>query len=137
MATRVSARVILNVNECEDPLTASISEPLIEWVMENLIKNAVDAMDGVGTITVTTSRIASGKHKPETARIDVTDTGKGLPRRDFSAIFRPGYTTKSRGWGLGLTLAKRIVEQYHGGRIFVADSTPGIGTTFTILLPLT
>lgn len=137
MATRVSARVILNVNECEDSLTASISEPLIEWVMENLIKNAVDAMDGAGTITVTTSRIASGKHKPETARIDVTDTGKGLPRRDFSAIFRPGYTTKSRGWGLGLTLAKRIVEQYHGGRIFVADSTPGIGTTFTILLPLT
>lgn len=137
MATRVSARVKLNVNECEDPLTASISEPLIEWVMENLIKNAVDAMDGAGTITVTTSRIASGKHRPETARIDVSDTGKGLPRRDFSAIFRPGYTTKSRGWGLGLTLAKRIVEQYHGGRIFVADSTPGIGTTFTILLPLT
>lgn len=137
MGTRISARVNLSVNECDEPLTSSISEPLIEWVMENLIKNAVDAMDGAGAITITTSRVASVKHKPAMARINVTDTGKGLPRRDFSAIFRPGYTTKKRGWGLGLTLAKRIVEQYHGGRIFVADSVPAHGTTFTILLPLT
>lgn len=137
MGTRISARVNLSVNECDEPLTSSISEPLIEWVMENLIKNAVDAMDGAGAITIATSRVASVKHKPAMARIDVTDTGKGLPRRDFSAIFRPGYTTKKRGWGLGLTLAKRIVEQYHGGRIFVADSAPTRGTTFTILLPLT
>lgn len=137
MATRISARVRLSVYECDEPLTASISAPLIEWVMENLIKNAVDAIDGAGSITITTSRIASVKHKPAMARIDVTDTGKGLSRRDFSAIFRPGFTTKKRGWGLGLTLAKRIVEQYHGGRIFVADSAPTRGTTFTILLPLT
>lgn len=137
MGTRISARVSLSVNECDEPLTSSISEPLIEWVMENLIKNAVDAMDGAGAITITTSRVASVKHKPAMARINVTDTGKGLPRRDFSAIFRPGYTTKKRGWGLGLTLVKRIVEQYHGGRIFVADSAPTRGTTFTILLPLT
>lgn len=137
MGTRISARTSLSVNECDGPLTASISEPLLEWVMENLIKNAVDAMDGAGAITIATSRVASVKHKPAMARIDVTDTGKGLPRRDFSAIFRPGYTTKKRGWGLGLTLAKRIVEQYHGGRIFVADSAPARGTTFTILLPLT
>lgn len=137
MGTRISARVNLSVNECDEPLTSSISEPLIEWVMENLIKNAVDAMDGAGAITITTSRVASVKHKPAMARINVTDTGKGLPRRDFSAIFRPGFTTKKRGWGLGLTLAKRIVEQYHGGRIFVADSAPTRGTTFTILLPLT
>ncbi|MDE5627448.1 MAG: HAMP domain-containing histidine kinase, partial [Candidatus Amulumruptor sp.] len=137
MSTRVSSRVKLSVNQSTEPLTASVSEPLIEWVMENLIKNAVDAMDGVGSITITTSRVAPVKHRADMARINVTDTGKGLTRRDFSAIFRPGYTTKSRGWGLGLTLAKRIVEQYHGGRIFVADSTPGRGTTFTILLPLT
>ncbi|MDE7152232.1 MAG: ATP-binding protein, partial [Candidatus Amulumruptor sp.] len=137
MSTRVSSRVKLSVNESTEPLTASVSEPLIEWVMENLIKNAVDAMDGAGSITITTSRVAPVKHRADMARISVTDTGKGLTRRDFSAIFRPGYTTKSRGWGLGLTLAKRIVEQYHGGRIFVADSTPGRGTTFTILLPLT
>lgn len=137
MSTRVSSRVKLSVNESTEPLTASVSEPLIEWVMENLIKNAVDAMDGAGSITITTSRVAPVKHRADMARINVTDTGKGLTRRDFSAIFRPGYTTKSRGWGLGLTLAKRIVEQYHGGRIFVADSTPGRGTTFTILLPLT
>ena len=137
MSTRVSSRVKLSVNESTEPLTASVSEPLIEWVMENLIKNAVDAMDGAGSITITTSRVAPAKHRTDMARINVTDTGKGLTRRDFSAIFRPGYTTKSRGWGLGLTLAKRIVEQYHGGRIFVADSTPGRGTTFTILLPLT
>lgn len=137
MDTRISARISLSVNECDGPLTASISEPLLEWVMENLIKNAVDAMDGAGAITITTSRVASVKHKPAMARIDVTDTGKGLSRRDFSAIFRPGYTTKKRGWGLGLTLAKRIVEQYHSGRIFVADSAPTRGTTFTILLPLT
>lgn len=137
MDTRISARISLSINECDGPLTASISEPLLEWVMENLIKNAVDAMDGAGAITIATSRVASVKHKPAMARIDVTDTGKGLSRRDFSAIFRPGYTTKKRGWGLGLTLAKRIVEQYHGGRIFVADSAPACGTTFTILLPLT
>ncbi len=92
-------------------------------------------MDGHGSITITVSETAAGKrHKPY-VRIDVADTGKGLSRRDFNTIFRPGYTTKSRGWGLGLTLARRIVEQYHCGKIFVSSSTPGVGTVFTILLP--
>lgn len=136
MSTRISSRVGLSVDESPGPLPVAMSEPLMEWVMENLIKNAVDAMDGHGSITITTTLIPPAQRRRAMARIDVTDTGKGLLRRDFKAIFRPGFTTKSRGWGLGLTLAKRIVEQYHGGKIFVASSTPGEGTTFSILLPL-
>ena len=105
--------------------------PLFEWVMENLIKNAVDAMDGRGSITVTTGRDHSR------AFIEVADTGKGIPRKNHKTVFQPGYTTKSRGWGLGLALARRIVEQYHRGSIFVKSSTPGRGTTFRIEVPLT
>ena len=97
--------------------------------MENLIKNAVDAMEGTGAITVTTSA-EGGK-----ARVTVTDTGKGIPRKNQKTVFNPGFTTKKRGWGLGLTLAKRIIEQYHKGRIFVAWSEPGKGTSFEIDLP--
>ncbi len=104
--------------------------PLFEWVLENLIKNAVDAMEGTGSITIVTVR--EGKK----AHITVTDTGKGIPRKNHKTVFNPGYTTKKRGWGLGLTLAKRIIEQYHQGRIFVSRSEPGVGTTFTIDLPL-
>lgn len=133
MATRISSRVALKVDCVDAPLPVAMSEPLIEWVCENLIKNAVDAMNGEGRINITTSEIMN-QGRPY-ARIDVTDTGKGMSRRDFKMVFRPGYTTKSRGWGLGLTLARRIVEQYHGGKIFVAASAPGVGTTFTILLP--
>ncbi len=109
---------------------ARMCEPLIQWVMENLIKNAVDAMEGSGSITITTL------HDRQMAVIDVTDTGKGMSRKRRKEIFRPGFTTKKRGWGLGLTLAKRIIEQYHGGRIFVSDSEPGIGTTFRIQIPM-
>ena len=136
MATRISSQVDLTMLcDARHDLMVAMSQPLIEWVMENLIKNAVDAMDGHGSITITVSETAAGKrHKPY-VRIDVADTGKGLSRRDFNTIFRPGYTTKSRGWGLGLTLARRIVEQYHCGKIFVSSSTPGVGTVFTILLP--
>ena len=98
--------------------------------MENLTKNAVDAMDGKGSNDVSTGA------GPINAFIDVADTGKGISRKNFKTVFNPGYTTKSRGWGLGLTLAKRIIEQYHGGRIFVKQSTPGAGTTFRIELPV-
>ena len=130
MKTRISSRINLSVELCDTPLPVSLSAPLLEWVMENLIKNAVDAMEGTGSITVATSA-AGGK-----ARVTVTDTGKGIPRKNQKTVFNPGFTTKKRGWGLGLTLAKRIVEQYHKGRIFVAWSEPGKGTSFEIDLPI-
>ena len=130
MAARISSRIALKVNLCQHPLIVSMSAPLLEWVMENLIKNAVDAMKADGVITVTTSRT------PRYALISVSDTGKGIPHNHFKKIFNPGYTTKKRGWGLGLTLAKRIVEQYHHGHIYVASSEPGKGTTFNIELPV-
>ncbi|MCM1070358.1 MAG: ATP-binding protein [[Clostridium] fimetarium] len=130
MATRISARINLSVELCDGRLPVRLSAPLVEWVMENLIKNAVDAMEGTGSITVATST-DGGK-----ARVTVTDTGKGIPRKNQKTVFNPGFTTKKRGWGLGLTLAKRIIEQYHGGRIFVAWSEPGKGTSFEIDLPL-
>lgn len=136
MSSRISSRVELSVHECPTTLPIMMSEPLMEWVMENLIKNAVDAMDGHGSITITTEKLPPAPRRPASARIDVTDTGKGIARSDFKTIFRPGFTTKSRGWGLGLTLAKRIIDRYHGGRIFVAASVPGRGTTFSITIPL-
>lgn len=129
MATRISSRIDLSVSLYEKKLPVELSDPLFEWVMENLIKNAVDAMEGHGSITVTTGR------ERDVAYIDVEDTGKGMSRKRFKTIFNPGYTTKKRGWGLGLTLAKRIIEQYHSGKIYVRASEPGVGTTFRIELP--
>lgn len=131
MESRISRAVNFRLSLCADRLPVRLSLPLVEWVMENLIKNAVDAMEGHGSLTVTTFR--EGRN----AVIEVTDTGRGIARRDFKSVFRPGFTTKKRGWGLGLTLARRIVEEYHGGRIFVKSSEPGVGTTFRITLPLT
>lgn len=133
MATRISNRIKLTVKPITEPLPAKLCEPLFQWVMENLIKNAVDAMDGSGSITVDTRTEGQGKNRKIV--IDVTDTGKGISRKNFKTVFHPGYTTKKRGWGLGLALAKRIVEQYHNGQIFVSSSTPGQGTTFCITLP--
>lgn len=130
MGTRISSRITLRYVADGTALPVNISRPLVEWVLENLIKNAVDAMEGAGSITLTTS--VDGR----SACIEVSDTGKGIPRKRQKTIFNPGYTTKKRGWGLGLTLAKRIVEQYHDGRIYVANSEPGVGTTFRILIPL-
>lgn len=130
MATRISSRIRLTADLPACPVSVMASAPLFQWVMENLIKNAVDAMDGSGSITVT-----CGTDGP-TAYVEVADTGKGIPRKNFKTVFQPGFTTKSRGWGLGLTLAKRIVEQYHGGAIYVKTSTPGAGTTFRVELPL-
>ncbi len=130
MSTRISSRVSLNVTTDPDALIVNMSEPLVEWVMENLIKNAVDAMEGQGSITISVGRVDN------MAQILVSDTGKGMSRKMRKNVFRPGFTTKKRGWGLGLTLARRIVEQYHGGQICVSASEPGVGTTFRILLPL-
>ncbi len=130
MATRISSRIKLSSNISEDPLPVMACAPLFEWVMENLIKNAVDAMDGQGSITVTTG------HGHNNAFIEVRDTGKGISRKNFKSIFNPGFTTKKRGWGLGLTLAKRIIDQYHRGSIYVKSSTPNQGTTFRIDLPI-
>ena len=112
----------------ERPLIVPMNAPLIEWVLENLCKNAVDAMNGNGKITVSVS------HTEDCVCVDVSDTGKGIPKSCHKRVFEPGYTTKKRGWGLGLSLAKRIVEQYHGGRIFVKNSTQKKGTTFRIEL---
>lgn len=130
MATRISGRIRLTADLAAEPLPVMASAPLFEWVMENLIKNAVDAMDGAGAIHVVTGRDRAH------AFIEVTDTGKGIPRKNFKTVFQAGYTTKKRGWGLGLALARRIVAQYHRGDIFVKTSVPGRGTTFRIDLPL-
>lgn len=131
MSTRISSRIRLTTHlDPADDLRAMACAPLFEWVMENLIKNAVDAMDGQGSIDVSTGRNGS------MAFIEVADTGKGIARKNFKTVFQPGFTTKSRGWGLGLTLARRIIEQYHRGAIFVKNSVPGRGTTFRIELPL-
>ena len=112
----------------EEPLQVSMNAPLLEWVIENLCKNAVDAMNGCGQITITVSQNGG------CAFIDVTDTGKGIAKSCHKRVFEPGYTTKKRGWGLGLSLAKRIMEQYHKGRVFVRNSAPGKGTTFRLEL---
>jgi signal transduction histidine kinase len=112
-------------------LEAPLNTDLFEWVIENLLKNALDAMeDGRGRIQIEASRVS------DRVRIDVSDTGKGIDRRDWKHVFRPGYSTKKRGWGLGLSLAKRIVEDYHGGSLTLAASRPGEGTTFRIEIPL-
>ena len=112
----------------ETNIPAMISPPLFDWVIENLLKNALDAMEGKGSISVAV--------QDETTRIliDVTDTGKGISKSNIPKVFKPGFTTKKRGWGLGLTLTRRIVEQYHKGQIFVKQSEPGKGTTFRIIL---
>ncbi len=129
MATRISSKISLRCNTAAGTLPVMACAPLLAWVIENLVKNAVDAMDGNGNITVETKSTITG------ASIEISDTGKGICRKNFDTIFRPGYTTKKRGWGLGLTLARRIIEEYHGGRIYVARSAPGAGTTFRIDFP--
>lgn len=109
-------------------IPVQISAPLFEWVVENILKNALDAMEGKGTITVQIQPSASQIY------IDITDTGKGISAANIARVFNPGFTTKKRGWGLGLTLSKRIVNQYHKGDLFVKHSEPGKGTTFRIVL---
>lgn len=111
------------------PQLVQINPPLFNWVLENLLRNALDAMEGKGTIS------ANVYEEKEFVCIDISDSGKGIPSSKFKTVFKPGYSTKKRGWGLGLSLAKRIIETYHSGRIFVAESLPKEKTTFTIKLP--
>jgi signal transduction histidine kinase len=107
---------------------ASINVPLLEWVLENIIKNAVDAISGEGKVDIHVT------DQSQFVYIDITDNGKGIPKRARKTVFQPGYTTKQRGWGLGLSLTKRIIENYHSGKVFVKQSEPGEGTTFRIVL---
>lgn len=107
---------------------AMISAPLFDWVIENLLKNALDAMEGKGAVRIDL------KEEDKTIVIDITDSGKGIAKQNIGKVFKPGFTTKKRGWGLGLSLSKRIIELYHKGSIFVRQSEPGKGTTFRIVL---
>ncbi len=130
MRARISTSVALTISLPDEDRQVMMCRPLFEWVMENLCKNAVDAMQGKGALNVEVG------YDRNTAFIEVTDTGKGIARKNFKTVFSPGFTTKKRGWGLGLTLAKRIIEEYHDGKIFVKSSELGVGTTFRIDLPL-
>ena len=129
MENRTSRRITYSLSTNVSHLSVLLNKPLFEWVIENLCKNAIDAMDGDGSIHVAIET------EGEKVVIDVTDSGKGIERSKFKTVFRPGYTTKRRGWGLGLSLVKRIVNEYHQGKIFVKSSEIGKGTTFRIVLP--
>jgi len=128
LENRISSKVKMIIKPSKQPVQVFINDALFSWVIENLTKNAVDAMDGKGRITFTAGE------KGTKGWIDITDTGKGIPKSKFKTIFYPGYTTKVRGWGLGLSLVKRIVESYPGGKIYVYNSEIGKGTTFRIEL---
>ena len=121
-------RITIDV-DLPDPFPARVNEELFAWVVENLLKNALDAIDDEGAIEIT------GFDDGEAINVDVRDTGSGIDRREWRNVFRPGYSTKKRGWGLGLSLAQRVVEDYHGGTIRIQTSTPGDGSTFRIELP--
>jgi signal transduction histidine kinase len=127
MRNRISKQVEINANLPNESFV-KLNIPLFEWVIENLCKNAVDAMEGRGTITV------EMRDMPNVVVIDVTDTGKGMSKSNMSKVFNMGFTTKKRGWGLGLSLSKRIIKEYHGGKIYVKHSQIDKGTTFTIEL---
>ena len=128
MDRRTSSKVKMVKDFPDHDVIVPINDSLFEWVIENLCKNAVDAMEGKGTITI---HVETTQQR---AVIEVSDTGKGIKKRDIDSVFTPGFTTKQRGWGLGLSLAKRIIEEYHHGRIFVKSSEVGKGTTFRIEL---
>jgi len=126
---RVSSRINFELYTLSESITAMVHAPLFEWVIENLCKNGVDAMGSSGTIAI---KILRGNENR--VLIDISDTGKGIPKGNLPSVFKPGFTTKKRGWGLGLALAKRIIEMYHQGRIFVKSSEENQGTTFRIEL---
>lgn len=129
LRNRISNKIsIIKTYEDKDYIPVPINETLFEWVIENLIKNSIDAINSSGSVTVSIT------DNTQVVFIDVSDTGKGIPRSHFKTIFQPGYTTKSRGWGLGLTLSKRIIEDYHSGKVFVNYSEVDKGTTFRIVL---
>lgn len=128
LQVRLPKRVQIHLQLPDRPVMAMINPLLMEWVLENLIRNALDAIEGEGNITIVL------EHNDRHVEITVEDTGRGIPRHLHKTIFRPGYTTKSRGWGLGLSLARRIINDYHNGKIFVAYSEPGRGSSFKIIL---
>jgi len=129
MRKRATGKIVFSVNtHGKKEIVARISPPLFDWVIENMLKNALDAMEGKGSITVDI------KDEPEAVSIDVTDTGKGISKQNIPNVFKPGFTTKKRGWGLGLSLSKRIISQFHKGEIFLKHSEIGKGSTFRIVL---
>ncbi|MBM3186521.1 MAG: HAMP domain-containing histidine kinase [Bacteroidetes bacterium] len=131
LRARLSDKIIIDFKVKEEgPIVMMHNPSLMEWVVENICKNAVDAMGGKGQLTIELQRV------PERVYIDITDTGKGLTPKQFKTIFQPGYSTKKRGWGLGLTLVKRIIEEYHKGKVFVLKSEIDKGTTIRISIPL-
>ena len=126
---RAPEKVVFTVNSKEEKdISVMINPPLFDWVIENLLKNALDAMEGKGSIMVDI------KNEIAQVIVDITDSGKGISGKNLSNVFKPGFTTKKRGWGLGLSLSKRIIEQYHKGELFVKHSDPGKGTTFRVVL---
>ena len=125
---RAGSHVEFSLQSISNNISAKISPPLFDWVIENLLKNALDAMEGTGNIHINIEENAAHIF------IDVSDSGKGISKKNVSKVFKPGFTTKKRGWGLGLTLTKRIIEQYHKGQIFVKHSEQNKGTTFSIVL---
>ena len=126
---RASSRIQFHYDN-DTPIYATVNPTLFDWVIENLLKNALDAMDGKGQIGVQISQ-----ERDQQILIDVSDTGKGIPKSRFTTVFEPGYSTKKRGWGLGLSLSRRIIENYHSGKIYVANSAVDQGTTFRVVLP--
>jgi len=128
LQTRSSKNVRFLVSLPDKEIPVQLSAPLFEWVIENLCKNAIDAMDGKGELGITL------KESPEKIKIEISDTGKGIPKNKFNEVFKPGFTTKKRGWGLGLSLCKRIVENYHHGKIYVKQSEIGKGSVFCVEL---
>ncbi|WP_162053979.1 ATP-binding protein [Pontibacter pamirensis] len=130
LQNRISRKVIFSVTSNFSPdITAKVNVSLYDWVIENICKNAVDAMEGKGNIDIQLSLLGKSS-----IAVDITDTGKGIPKSKMAAVFLPGFTTKKRGWGLGLALAKRIIDNYHEGRLYVKWSEVGKGTTFRIVL---
>jgi hypothetical protein len=128
MQKRAPEKVFISFDTTQPIIEASISGPIFDWVIENLIRNSLDAMEGIGTIEIKI------KERNTDVIIDVTDNGKGIPKHQIKKVFLPGFSTKKRGWGLGLSLSRRIVEQYHHGSIFVKQSEAQKGTTFRIIL---
>ena len=128
LKSRTSSQVIYSINSTDTDALAMVNVPLFDWVVENICKNAIDAMSGTGRIDVNISTEADKVY------IDIQDTGKGIAPSKQKTVFKPGYTTKKRGWGLGLSLAKRIIEEYHNGKVFVKESGIDKGTTFRIVL---
>jgi signal transduction histidine kinase len=125
---RSTEKVQFVLDRPEEKIYAQLSVPLFDWVIENLLKNALDAINGKGTITIRIKKL------PSRVIVDVIDSGRGISKQNIGKVFKPGFTTKKRGWGLGLSLAKRIIEKYHSGQLFVKSSEAGKGTTFRIVL---